>query len=481
MIQIIKKNSANHEIIIILILISIFYLFSNTIPDLHVSGYTSQNTKTHGNNGYYYSFPLNDRYCDNNLLIIKSNQFISNNNGQTYNNAGSNLKMLKWKKEINGYGPRRNVIIDDENNLYVSFSMGIVALNQNGTERWNISFNNDEFLWSSPTISKEGHLFLTTVNDTNLLQTQGKIYSFYANGTERWSVMFNQSTYISPAIGPEDTIYIINGPEYVGEGMGELIALFNNGTIKWIFPFEGGLYHTSVSVSDDGVIYFFSAMSRLYAIWPNGTLRWEKNYAHGSTSYKTPVIGNNNTIYCSTGSYIFLLNEFGNEIWSCSTGTYRTSIFGLPTIGTDGSIYYANKEYKGNLESRTDVVVYNPNGSIRWKYVGIEDYDSSIITNDGILIVVAERYLYAFNNDGELIWKFKSENNKFAPYRPALDSSGNVYICTYDNYVYSIGAKSDNYDDEGTQICSYIVSLFIITMVLVCLIYFLLHDTIKEN
>ncbi len=96
-------------------------------------------------------------------------------------------------------------------------------------------------------------------------------------------------------------------------------------------------------------------------------------------------------------------------------------------------------------------------GSLKWKY-DIEDPFNDIFGLptmgwDGTLYVAGGPYLYAVNPDGTFKWKFTSSHGSFTPpigeasygmgSTPAVDTNGNIYICaSYDTdnrmYLYCI-------------------------------------------
>ena len=83
------------------------------------------------------------------------------------------------------------------------------------------------------------------------------------NGQKKWEFTTGDYVSSSPAIGPDDTIYI-------GSYDNKLYALYPNGTKKWDFATEWSI-ESSPMIGSDGIIYIGSRDGKLYALYPNGT------------------------------------------------------------------------------------------------------------------------------------------------------------------------------------------------------------------
>ena len=147
------------------------------------------------------------------------------------------------------------------------------------------------------------------------------------NGQKKWEFTTGDYVSSSPAIGPDDTIYI-------GSYDNKLYALYPNGTKKWDFATEWSI-ESSPMIGSDGIIYIGSRDGKLYALYPNGTKKWD--YITGNEVLSSPAIGSDGSIYF--GSYdggLYALYPNGTKKWNFTTGD---SIFSSPAIGSDGTIY----------------------------------------------------------------------------------------------------------------------------------------------
>ena len=107
-------------------------------------------------------------------------------------------------------------------------------------------------------------------------------------------------------------------------------------------------------------------------------------------------------------------------------------IFGSPAIGPEGEIVVGTE---GN-----SVYSFNPDGSLRWRFVGAGDWiDSSpTIDKDGTVYVGSwDNYVYALDGDnGNLKWKFETEGLITAS--AAIGPDGTLYIGSYDGRMYAL-------------------------------------------
>lgn len=107
-------------------------------------------------------------------------------------------------------------------------------------------------------------------------------------------------------------------------------------------------------------------------------------------------------------------------------------IFGSPAIGPSGEIVVGSED--------RGVYSFNPDGSLRWRFVGAEDwFDSSpTIARDGTVYVGCwDNFLYALDgNSGNLKWKF--ETGSLITASAAIGPDGTVFIGSYDGYMYAL-------------------------------------------
>ncbi len=226
------------------------------------------------------------------------------------------------------------------------------------------------------------------------------------NGTLRWKFSTNEDLSCGPAIGSNGTIY-------VGSSGGNLYALNPDGTPKWNFSTEKGL--SSLVIADDETIYFGSFNNNLYALNPNGLEKW--NIKIDGTISSPPAIGLENNIYFTSdnGSFYSVTPE-GSKRWTISV-PYDT---GEPTVGDNGIIY---------LVGNKNISAFNPNGTKKWSYKvergGITT--SPAIAKDGsIYLSTDEGYLYKLNPNGTLKWVLPLGGTGGSS--PVIGLEGTVYV-----------------------------------------------------
>lgn len=107
-------------------------------------------------------------------------------------------------------------------------------------------------------------------------------------------------------------------------------------------------------------------------------------------------------------------------------------VFGAPAIGPTGEVVIGSED--------RGVYSFNPDGSLRWTFVGAEDWiDSSpTIGRDGTVYVGSwDNFLYALDGDtGSLKWKF--ETGSLITASAAIGPDGTIYIGSYDGYMYAL-------------------------------------------
>ncbi|MBI5253051.1 MAG: PQQ-binding-like beta-propeller repeat protein [Euryarchaeota archaeon] len=225
-----------------------------------------------------------------------------------------------------------------------------------------------------------------------------------------------------------------------------------DGTVKWTFETGAGI-ESSPTIALDGTIYIGSHDNKLYALNPDGTLKWKFNagepvYIKEWDVWKgipsAPSIDKDGTIYfVAPPIYMFALNPDGSEKWRYPVYT-QAHIGASPVIAPDGTIYVSSESYPHahgkddpNMEFGARVYALNPNGTLKWRY----DTNGSClanliaIANDGTIYVTGSdldqeppftfNAVFAFNSDGSIKWKFKSDRIEGPP---TIAEDGTIYV-----------------------------------------------------
>ena len=257
----------------------------------------------------------------------------------------------KWIFHIDmGYRQRSSPSIGIDNTIYFGAGNYLYAINPDGTEQWK--FSTEDEITTSPTISPDGTIYFGS-NANN-------VYAVDPNGTMKWNLTTrgNYDIESSPAVGPDGSIVLIC---YLEEG--SLVALYPNGTIKWIIENDEFFNGISPAIDENGTMYINGAIRNLYSINPNGTINWIFPLSHGfyepngdiigSTTHY-PAIGPDGTIYSGSSDGLFAINPDGTLKWRSDSQRPTRS----PSVSGDGTIFI----------QIIGIKAFNPDGSERWTY-----------------------------------------------------------------------------------------------------------------
>ena len=287
--------------------------------------------------------------------------------------------------------------------IYYPSQSGILALNPNGTQKWQ-AFYGSQMFHSSVVIRPDGGVAAAAGN---------QIFSFDPAGNERWRKTVGP---INQAIALEN-----DGTIYFGNENGTICAYDSDGNQKWAFLTGNQLFGGPPSVKagpaigKDGTIYCGSLDGKLYALNPDGTKRWD--YTLGSPISIPPAIAGDGTIYVAGYNGVLVaLTAGGVKKWQFA-GTVDGNPGSPPAIGPDGTIYYV---------CTTFVYALSPAGSKNWQYTDSSAWTTPIVLSDGSLYVVgSDRYLVHLNSNGTL----RRQHNAVSPiqYPPAVTADGTIY------------------------------------------------------
>lgn len=235
--------------------------------------------------------------------------------------------------------------------------------------------------------------------------------------TLRWLYQAPASSYSSPAIGDNQTVYV---------GYGTFLVAFDTAGSS-IGTYEtGGLVDGSPAIGADGTVYFGSEDRFLYALHPDCSERWR--YGTGGPIHSSPAIAGNGTVYvgCDDGC-LYAVGSDGMYHWRCQTGgPVRSS----PAIASDGTVYIGSDD--------SCLYAVNPDSTTRWRYqTGGPVSSSPAIGSDGAVYVGSgDKYVYAIGPNGTLRWRHTFGNGE--PSSPAIGTDGTVYAGSSDSCVYAV-------------------------------------------
>ena len=196
-------------------------------------------------------------------------------------------------------------------------------------------------------------------------------------------------------------------------------------------------YNGTPALGEDGTIYISSGAG-LRALFPDGRTKWTFPIQTGS-----PVLTPNGLILASgsnvTGPVrLYVLDLQGRLLWSklLPPDSAPGAAFSL---GRDGNIYY------GAVSSY--VVALDPAGNFRWRYpTGDQMHSLPLVANDGTVYASGDK-LYALRPNGTLKWTFSAPGSSLSGSTPALATDGTLYIGS--------GARFVALNPDGTEKWSY--------------------------
>lgn len=266
-----------------------------------------------------------------------------------------------------------------------------------------------------------------------------------ANGKDRWS---------------------FDGRGYYGSDLSTSPAVRQDGSVIWpgprstVFALDGGtgesLWRTQTSGSpltpalDGDRIYVQDDAGTLTALDAGGARLWSVRL--GSTSYSSPAVGDDGTVYSAADRTLFAVRE-GRIAWKLRTDDL---IEVSPAVAPDGTITIGSN----------DRVQYgvSPSGRVRWRFdIGVWTYSSPEVTSDGLIYF--GDHLGRVNGvdarTGDLRYRVAGRGktrNTFAIWsRPVVDARHRVYFGTRLGHVYGFSQRARPlFDvDLGAAIDSY--------------------------
>ncbi|MBI4721943.1 MAG: PQQ-binding-like beta-propeller repeat protein [Candidatus Stahlbacteria bacterium] len=301
---------------------------------------------------------------------------------------------------------------------------------------------------SSPDPLHNPMLYLGNMHKTRVYAF--KDYMFFTDTV--WTYKPNGSTsyfHSSPAVGAIGT----DGAIYIGSEDGNVYALRQDGSVKWIFPTQGAVFSSPV-LSASGVVYIGSNDSSVYAInSTTGVQVWKCDLPIGVLS--SPALSlDESVVYVASGSEEWFTDDKA-RLYAISAVTgginwefdSATSKYCSPSVGTDGTIYIGSKS---NNDSKLYAV--NPDGTQKWVSTVDGGTSSAAISADGSTVYTACGRINAINtSDGSIKWsKFWGSGMVDSHYGgPILSSNNRLYFGVgFNNYgrVYNLNATTGAID-----------------------------------
>jgi|GEM_PF-2649931 len=238
------------------------------------------------------------------------------------------------------------------------------ALTANGEVLWSTVFNGS---LSAPTISPEGVTYVCEYGRPNA--NDSALYAVLPNGSVLWRSTPRVTFCVSPAVGPDGTIYASfqNNP---------VIAFNPNGTVKWsALPISdpGTVdyfgYTGAMTIGPDGTVYAGFSDSNLTAYLPNGWVKWSVDCREKmggiALAPDGTILACGRSLGTNWQSTLFALDPNGSLKWRFDS---PSAFFGSPCISSDGLIFLnapTTDAYVANL-----VIALTMDGKESWRMDG---------------------------------------------------------------------------------------------------------------
>ena len=248
----------------------------------------------------------------------------------------------------------------------------------------------------------------------------GQVYAILKTGVRKWTAKLAAPTVTSPALGPDGTIYVSAGSV--------LHAFKKDGKQKWEAKLAGAVHWSSPTVAPDGTILVGGSASTLHAFKPDGKLKWSTNVlAHINPTAAVDLDG---TVFVGHEHGVHAFTKEGRPMWEFPTSNWINS---SPALGPDGTIYIGCEN--GNL------FAIRRDGKLKWHFLTRKGVNSSpAVAPDGTVYVGSDdTNLYCFTNDGRLKWTFKIECST-GHTSVALGADGTAYVGGSNGTLYAVAA-----------------------------------------
>lgn len=348
--------------------------------------------------------------------------------------SGTTTNHIKWTFALgSSVDNNASPVVAADGTIYIGTSKSLFAINPNGTLKWKkygTAFD-DIDSDSAPAIGAAAVYFVRDLPSSDPNWPGSALTALNpADGAHLWSYPIYHTTYGSPTIGSDGTIYVAGG-RTSGDNSGTLYAIRPNGTLKWKYEPTGtgssAWIETSPAVTDTAV-YFVHNSFGLVRISTANVFQWQA--LGGTCCWNQPTVGPNGIVLLGTGSMDFrAINPNGTPKWSIPVSSTMYS----SATATDGTSAYRGDNggnfYGFNLGTHT----------IKWKKTvtgGPIQSTPALATGNGLVYFTQENgYIWARKTlDGTLQWKrFIGSSDS----SPALGADGTVYAASTAGTLYA--------------------------------------------
>jgi uncharacterized membrane protein YgcG len=288
-------------------------------------------------------------------------------------------------------------------------------------------------LWFYPT-SQSVRSILLGSDGVIYAGTSTKIYAVSPDGALKWKNL---------SVGASTSFNVDKNGIIYAVFEGEVYAFYPDGKIKWVFDIASLGRHFgnsgvgSPSIDNAREKIYINIDKYIYALNFDGSVAWDFSNASLSPGLKTnkfttPAIGDDGTIYTSSftgtlpGGWFFALNPNGSIKWHSSEG-YGTDSKLSPAISQDGKVYFTAVKYFNGAATRLFSFDART-GANDWSILTGDSWSSSPVVAGGNIYLAVGKGVTAYDQDGNLLWRWNEGSNFLSPGFGGIDDNGNLYL-----------------------------------------------------
>ena len=358
-----------------------------------------------------WNFNTDDKIKSSAAIDLDGNLYFGSSSGKLFSLKPDGTK--RWEFLTNGKILSSPAVI--KGTVYVGSTDGFLyAIDSYGDQVWK--YYTGKEIVSSVSIGSDGSVYIGTLAHTG--SQNAALYALNPNGKVKWVKAFHRGNiYSSPSIAADGTIYITLAMEDNDSSYGKIYAYDSNGYELWKFRSDYPIF-SSPSIGLDGTVYLLS--SNLYAITPDGVLKWKFECNTLISSFVSPVISEDETIYFPGYNVLYAVNSDGILEWKIKTDNIMIT---TPAIDSNGTIYIGTLSDESNQDG--DFYAINKSGNFKWQmktYMGVGTWSSPTIAPDGTLFVGTENNsMLAIKTDS-----YGLANSSWPKFRGNYRNTGNI-------------------------------------------------------
>jgi len=245
----------------------------------------------------------------------------------------------------------------------------------------------------APSLTADGERLYIACCDSGLYCLDAR------TGRKIWSLALSEPVYCTPAIGPNNAIYVM-ASYWTGE-LCRVRDCGDSGVVQWSIPLGdmGGNFDGAV-VGSNGNVYAIgydclSECSFLVAADSAGTVLW-KDSARIKDGGPPVIDGQDRVLISDWSGGVYCFNPDGSLAWSASVG----EVCGTSTaIGPNDEVIVTSDD--------GTIVCLDDNGNRRWSSA-VRTYgeNTPCVAENAIIVYDCRGHVYGLDDAGEVLWDF---------------------------------------------------------------------------